>query len=769
MAITERLAILIEAHGGGAVASEFRKVGAAAKEGYGKASTGAQEASQKTNLLNTGLQKLGINAGISGGALKTALAGGAVAAGAAIAALAIKGVSQFAGLASEIRGVQRAAGGTTEAASKLRAEGDALGVSTETLSGAMFKLGKAVELNPTKLAAVGVQVARNAQGNVDLYSTLENVRLAYQQQPDAAGRAALAFAAFGKQGLALTPILAATSERLHEIDDAAQRHHEILSADDLAKAKAYNISVHELGDAFKGLELELGRGIVPALTQLFVGLEKIVEVGDKAGHAIGSVFDANRKSSVSLSELSGPAAEKYIKHLQEQQKSQEAANHAMDFGTTTSAEYRMAQEGAAKAVEIHARDAENAAKQIDLLTKAEERQNTAVRGSIDAQIGVEKAQQGLTQALTDFAEKQKEATKAKGKDAAANEAVIESATSLKTAYLDIADAAVKQADQQAQVAGRTLDAATKNEIFKQKLEQLAATLAPGSAIRTALQAYIDQLRAIPNTVTTTIAVRGSGAGTSVVTGQGGTPIQRRAGGGPVSAGRPYMVGERGMELFVPDQSGNVVSNSATDALRKAGITADKLRAVADDPRAVVALLKKAGLSAGQIQMLANMTPSQVYGALDVPSVDLGALAALGKAGFTPDQIQALSDHPDLIGTGLFRNKFSGDDIKQLNAFTASQKKSFASGDLAGAVAAQRGIESMGPVQQIRQLQQGWADTAQTQQDSVDSQLSALDSMGIHLHFEGPVVGASAGRELAELIRSELLRISARNPNGLGLS
>lgn len=230
-----------------------------------------------------------------------------------------------------------------------------------------------------------------------------------------------------------------------------------------------------------------------------------------------------------------------------------------------------------------------------------------------------------------------------------------------------------------------------------------------------------------------------------------------------------MVGERGMELFVPDQSGNVVSNSATDALRKAGITADKLRAVADDPRAVVALLKKAGLSAGQIQMLANMTPSQVYGALDVPSVDLGALAALGKAGFTPDQIQALSDHPDLIGTGLFRNKFSGDDIKQLNAFTASQKKSFASGDLAGAVAAQRGIESMGPVQQIRQLQQGWADTAQTQQDSVDSQLSALDSMGIHLHFEGPVVGASAGRELAELIRSELLRISARNPNGLGLS
>ena len=33
-----------------------------------------------------------------------------------------------------------------------------------------------------------------------------------------------------------------------------------------------------------------------------------------------------------------------------------------------------------------------------------------------------------------------------------------------------------------------------------------------------------------------------------------------AGGGPVSAGRPYMVGEAGPELFVPNRSGSVVAN-----------------------------------------------------------------------------------------------------------------------------------------------------------------------------------------------------------------
>ena len=38
-------------------------------------------------------------------------------------------------------------------------------------------------------------------------------------------------------------------------------------------------------------------------------------------------------------------------------------------------------------------------------------------------------------------------------------------------------------------------------------------------------------------------------------------IPKRAMGGPVSAGRPYMVGERGPELIIPGSSGHVVSNN----------------------------------------------------------------------------------------------------------------------------------------------------------------------------------------------------------------
>lgn len=38
-------------------------------------------------------------------------------------------------------------------------------------------------------------------------------------------------------------------------------------------------------------------------------------------------------------------------------------------------------------------------------------------------------------------------------------------------------------------------------------------------------------------------------------------ITGRASGGPVSSGTPYMVGERGPELFVPNRSGNIVPNN----------------------------------------------------------------------------------------------------------------------------------------------------------------------------------------------------------------
>ena len=66
---------------------------------------------------------------------------------------------------------------------------------------------------------------------------------------------------------------------------------------------------------------------------------------------------------------------------------------------------------------------------------------------------------------------------------------------------------------------------------------------------------------------------GAGAPTETSAGggifRGAGPFQFRANGGSVSSGQPYIVGERGPELFMPGSGGRIISN---EALRRGGFT-----------------------------------------------------------------------------------------------------------------------------------------------------------------------------------------------------
>jgi hypothetical protein len=52
----------------------------------------------------------------------------------------------------------------------------------------------------------------------------------------------------------------------------------------------------------------------------------------------------------------------------------------------------------------------------------------------------------------------------------------------------------------------------------------------------------------------------------------GKPIEKRAGGGPVDAKTPYLIGENGPELFIPSAGGDVMSNANMKALGNAPST-----------------------------------------------------------------------------------------------------------------------------------------------------------------------------------------------------
>jgi len=78
-------------------------------------------------------------------------------------------------------------------------------------------------------------------------------------------------------------------------------------------------------------------------------------------------------------------------------------------------------------------------------------------------------------------------------------------------------------------------------------------------IRMAIRKYItDQLFGIA-----TKAISGAFGAPVVGSGvEGGSVVGARAIGGSVQRGRPYMVGERGAELFVPNRNGAIVPNDA---------------------------------------------------------------------------------------------------------------------------------------------------------------------------------------------------------------
>jgi phage-related minor tail protein len=92
------------------------------------------------------------------------------------------------------------------------------------------------------------------------------------------------------------------------------------------------------------------------------------------------------------------------------------------------------------------------------------------------------------------------------------------------------------------------DLITGAKSVKDAFKDMASSII-NDLIRMLIQYYITQQ--VFSAITGAIGGGSTGGATS----GGGKAI-----GGSVQAGKPYMVGERGQELFIPNQSGSIVSN-----------------------------------------------------------------------------------------------------------------------------------------------------------------------------------------------------------------
>lgn len=221
--------------------------------------------------------------GASGAAAAPPVLAGVAAIG-ALTAVTVGGIEHFVALTDQVRKFSIISGASAEESSRFVAALNVLGVSSESFGRALFQMSKRIETGQLDLASFGAQTARNADGSVRLTETVLNIADAFKNNSSAADRNNLAFQAFGRQGLALIPVLARGREGLEEFFKEADKNHVVFSDADIEKGREFGIATRELQHAFEALEIQLGEQVVPTLISVANAMTAVIQKVNDLSH-----------------------------------------------------------------------------------------------------------------------------------------------------------------------------------------------------------------------------------------------------------------------------------------------------------------------------------------------------------------------------------------------------------------------------------------------------------------------------------------------------
>ena len=261
---TERIAVIID------VTADK------ATKGLKDFKSSVQEAEGFTGKMKAGVGSLG---GIFSSAAKNPalLAGGIAAAGTA----AIKAVDEFAQLALSAGKFSDASGLAIEDASRwMEVSGD-LGVSTESLSGAINKMNRSID--PKLFHDLGIEIAKTDTGATDVNGTFLNVIQHLHDIPDPAQRAREATKLIGKGWVDMAELIqrgsAVLTSSLAGVSDA-----QVINPEERKKAELYRETMDQVGDSVKEIALTMGQLLLPALVLIAKASEKVLKpVSDTVG------------------------------------------------------------------------------------------------------------------------------------------------------------------------------------------------------------------------------------------------------------------------------------------------------------------------------------------------------------------------------------------------------------------------------------------------------------------------------------------------------
>ena len=594
MAFSDTLSLIIRGDGTGAI-RELEKVGAVAK-GTSAEVAGATAAGQGTfSTLKTS---------IGNASLATKAFGGALA-GAFLFNEAKKAADEFATLATTIRTVKNATGGTADDSSRLVAVLDDYDISSTKATQGFQKMRDQALNTSGVFKDYGIEVVRTKDGNLDFSGTLENVADKYKELGGGAEGASLLTEAFGKRvGTQLVPILEKGGAGLKAFFENVPKG-QILDDAALDQALEYSLAVDNMNDSLMEVKVAAGTAAAPALTELFNtlagGVRAIMGVKDAItsvkdipgdlldGLGLGQVGDVLGKLG-SLSPafaifgdalgLGGDASNKYADAQKRLAEAQVEVNRLSLDGKTGSKEYAQAvaeQKAAQDALDGANKNVVQSQRDINAETLAGKLQLLGLTGTA---LGVVSSQQAVATATQNVADKQIALNEAIGKygdgstEAAKAQRDLEAAQTSATQAVISGETSVLSYKQKLEAQGFSA------QDVRQKLTDLAIKYPELAG------AINESLNRIPNLKETKVTVdKSQGEGevswfknllrsvpsqlnTALNSGKGAKdPGSFRsfegffAEGGSVSGKGAIVVGERGPELFVPSSSGNIIPNN----------------------------------------------------------------------------------------------------------------------------------------------------------------------------------------------------------------
>lgn len=211
----------------------------------------------------------------------TVMLGASAAVGGNILAVG-KSTADYAG---DMYDMARGAGIGVEAFQKLAYAGRMSGVETEKLSASLVKFDRMVAEatggNKTYMQTfedLGIKIKDSAGNLRQPNEIFEDVADIFHNTEDGIGKTALAVELFGKSGADLIPMLNDGKAGLKAFYAEAERLGLALSNEMIAKGDAFSDQLENIGEQVKGVKLQLGAALIPALS---AATEKISKVIDK--------------------------------------------------------------------------------------------------------------------------------------------------------------------------------------------------------------------------------------------------------------------------------------------------------------------------------------------------------------------------------------------------------------------------------------------------------------------------------------------------------